>query len=513
MIHFSNDILAPADELVPPAAEPHHHRRQVIVVANRQPWCHERGPDGRVTPRRWSSGVVNAVEPLLETWSGVWIAHGAGSADRETAVDRDGLMIGGASGYRLRRIWLSESEELGYYDGYANSGLWPLCHRAHMQPVFRAADFEAYQTVNARFADAVRDEADATDPVVLVQDYHFALAPQMIRERLPQSTVVTFWHIPWPHWQAYGICPQRRELMAGLLGSDILGFQTAADCQNFIETAEQILDGIAVDRVRNTISYQGRRILVRHYPASIEWPGRWAAGAAVDVCRYAVRRELRLDERVILGVGVDRLDYTKGIEEKFLAIEQLLESHPQFRERFVFVQLAQPTRRRLAPYRKARLRLLECVERINRRFSTGEYQPILLLEAHHNPGTIARYFRAADVCFVNSLHDGMNLVTKEFIASRDDEQGALVLSEFAGAACELTDAVLVNPYDASGAAAALAAALTMSSGEQRRRMRRMRDVVSQNDAHRWASRMVGDALALKPPVAAVNSRGVERAYA
>jgi trehalose 6-phosphate synthase len=455
---------------------------------------------------------VNAVEPLLGTWSGVWVGHGAGSADRETAIDRDGLMIGGESGYRLRRIWLSEGEERGYYDGFANSGLWPLCHRAHTQPVFRAEDFEAYQTVNARFADAVGDEADGDDPVVLVQDYHFALAPQMIRERLPHSTVVTFWHIPWPHWQTYGICPQRRELMAGLLGSDILGFQTAADCQNFIETAEQIL-GIAVDRVRNTISYQGRRILVRHYPASIEWPGRWAAGATVDVCRYAVRRELRLDERVILGVGVDRLDFTKGIEEKFLIIEQLLESHPQLRERFVFVQLAHPTRRRLAPYRKARLRLLECVERINRRFSTGEYQPILLLEAHHNPGTIARYFRAADVCFVNSLHDGMNLVTKEFVAARDDEQGVLVLSEFAGAACELTDAVLVNPYDARGSAAALAAALTMSSVEQRRRMRRMREVVSRNAADRWASRIVGDAMALKAPVAAVNSVSASRAFA
>lgn len=500
---------------IPPASMAENDRpsrRQVIILANRQPYSHECDCGGRVTLRHCSSGVVNAVEPLLAAFSGVWVAHGSGSGDRDASPDRDGLDVGrnGAT-YRLRRVWLSEDEERGYYDGFANEAVWPLCHTVFAQPVFRPGDFDVYQTVNARFADTVANEAHGDDPLVLVQDYHFALAPSMIRQQLPLSTIATFWHIPWPHWQTFAICPQSRELIEGLLGSDIVGFQTTIDCQNFIETAQQVL-GADVDRVRSTVSYNGRLVSICHYPASIEWPGAWASGAPVEVCRQAVRRELRLDDGAILGVGIDRLDYTKGIEEKFLMIEQLLESRPELRGRFVFVQLAQPTRRRLASYRKARGRVLQTLERINRRFSTEEYRPIFLLEAHHAPASIARYFRAADVCVVSSLHDGMNLVSKEFVAARDDERGALLLSTFAGAACELTDALLFNPYDARGGAAALAAAVTMTAAEQRRRMRRMREVVARNDAHRWAARLVGDALMTRGMPAAVHSAGARRAF-
>ena len=472
-----------------------HFNQQVIVLANRQPYSHERDCQGHVTVRRAGSGVVNAVEPLLTACSGVWVAHGSAAGDREAVDERDSVSVPPeAPAYRLRRVWLSDEEERDYYDGFANSALWPLCHRTYVQPVFRAADFQTYRTVNARFAHAVCEEAQNGAAIVMVQDYHFALAPLMIRQEQPSAAVATFWHIPWPHWQTFATCPWKRELLDGLLGSSVIGFQTSADCFNFVETVDRIL-GAEIDSTEGAITYRGRRIVVRDYPTSIEWPGQWASAAPVSACRAAVRRDLRLDERVLLGVGLDRLDFTKGIAEKFLTIERMLEAHEELRGRFVFVQLAEPTRRRLATYRQARQRVLEIADRINRRFSSGEYRPILVLEAHHSASSIARYFRAADVCMVNSLHDGMNLVAKEFVASRDDEQGVLVLSEFAGAAAELSAALLVNPYDIDGSADILAGALEMDADEQGNRMRRLRRAVARHDAHRWASDVLSDALA------------------
>jgi trehalose 6-phosphate synthase len=408
--------------------------------------------------------------------------------------DRDGLRVPpDAPAYRLRRVWLSDSEEREYYDGFANSGLWPLCHRTYVQPTFRADDFATYCRINDRFAAAVCEEARGTPPVILVQDYHFALAPLMIRKRAPSAALATFWHIPWPHWQTFATCPWRNEILQGLLGSNVLGFQTPADCFNFVETVDRLL-GAQIDAGEGIIEYQGRRVLVRDYPASIEWPGQWSDAGSIASCRESVRRDLRLSPDVMLGLGVDRLDYTKGVEEKLLIVERLLEMHPELRGKFVFVQLAQPSRPRLSTYRKARLRILETAERINRRFSAHEYGPIVLAEAHHSQTTVAKYFRAADICVVGSLHDGMNLVSKEFVAARDDEQGVLMLSEFAGASNELHDAVIFNPHDIDGAAALLAASLHMSPTEQRERMRHMRGVVAENDAHAWSSRILDDVL-------------------
>ena len=468
--------------------------QQVIVVANRQPYSHERDAFGRTAVRRSSSGVVNAVEPLLIACSGVWVAHGDAAGDRAATLDRDGLNVPPESPkYRLRRVWLSEQDEREYYDGFSNSALWPLCHRTYVQPVFRSEDFNTYREVNDRFAAAVAEEAVGRAPVVLVQDYHFALAPLMIRKRLPSAAVATFWHIPWPHWQTFATCPWRNEILQGLLGSSVVGFQTPADCFNFVETVDRLL-GAEIDCGEGVITYQGRRVVVRDYPASIDWPGEWTAGPSIGICREVARKDLRLDSDVLLGVGVDRLDYTKGIVEKFLMVERLLESRPDLCGKFVFVELAEPSRHRLSAYRKARLQVLHTADRINRRFATGEYRPILLLEAHHSAATIARYFRAADVCVVSSLHDGMNLVSKEFVASRDDEQGALMLSEFAGAANELHDAVVFNPYHIDQAAATLASTLAMSCDEQRARMHRMRRTVQRHDAHAWASRMLDDVL-------------------
>jgi trehalose 6-phosphate synthase len=470
----------------------------IVVLANHEPYRHDRAPDGSVVVKHSASGLVTAIEPLMRACSGVWVAHGAGTVDTLVVDRRDGLDVPPANPmYRLRRVWLDEHEERGYYYGFANEGLWPLCHRAHVRPVFRPDDFNTYWAINARFVDAVCEEAESQSPLVLVQDYHFALAPQMIRERLPLSTIVAFWHIPWPHPGDFEICPWARYLLNGLLGSSIVGFQTPSDCRNFLDTVGHGLEA-RINREQNVITFAGRRTLVCAYPASIEWPSRWATQSPpIEICRQDVRRELQLPPQVRLAVGVDRLDYTKGIEEKCLAVERLLDLLPQFREGFVFVQIAESSRDRLPVYRDLRARLLMTIDRINSRFRTDGYRPIILLEGHHEPAEVYRFLRAADLCYVGSLHDGMNLVAKEFVSARDDHRGVLVLSRFAGAARELAGALIVNPYDIDDAAHVLAEALSMGEDEQATRMRDLRSVVAEFSAYRWAGQMLADAARLR----------------
>ena len=476
----------------------HLHGERIVIVANREPYIHVRAPDGTIVVQHPASGLVTAIEPVMRACSGVWIAHGAGSADRETADRHGHLRVPpGEEAYTLRRIWLSKEEERGYYYGFANEGLWPLCHLAHARPVFRSEDWNYYRTVNERFADAVCEEVDMKDPIVLVQDYHFALAPRLIRERLPQASVITFWHIPWPNSEHFGICPWREEILEGMLGSSILGFHTQFHCNNFIDSVDRYLES-RIDREHNAIVQHGRTTFVRPYPISLEWPVHWLKDLPTAAeCRSAVRAELKLAPDALLGVGVDRLDYTKGVEERFLAVERLLERYPQYRGRFTFVQLAAPSRTEIERYRQLDENIVKVVERINQRFRQGQYQPIILKLAHHEPPTVFRYYRAADVCYVSSLHDGMNLVAKEFVAARDDEAGVLVLSQFTGAARELTEALIVNPYDIDQASAALAAALVMPPQEQRERLRAMRALLAELNVYRWAGRMLTDAARLR----------------
>jgi trehalose 6-phosphate synthase len=467
---------------------------QVIVVSNREPYIHETGPDG-VMIRRPASGLVTAVEPVMRACSGTWIAHGSGSADR-TVVDRhDRVGVPpGRNEYVLRRIWLSAEEEKGYYYGFANEGMWPLCHVAHVRPVFRESDWEHYRAVNQRFADAVVAEARSEDPVVLVQDYHFALLPAMIRARLPRATILTFWHIPWPNPESFGICPWRREILEGMLGSTILGFHTRFHCKNFIETVDRYLEA-RIEHEHSTISFKGEETLVESYPISIEWPSEEERRAwpTVAECRRRVFERMALPADTCLALGVDRFDYTKGILERLHAVERLLEKWPQWIGRFVFVQVAAPSRSLLEEYQTFQEHIARVTERINERFGRSDYRPIHLVPQHHEHDAVTELFRACDVCVVTSLHDGMNLVCKEFVAARDDEQGALILSRFAGAAREMNEALIVNPYHVEETADALHRGATMPPAEQRERMASLRMTVRENNVFRWAGHMLGDA--------------------
>jgi trehalose 6-phosphate synthase len=476
----------------------HLHGEKVVILANREPYIHERTAEGGTRIVHPASGLVTALEPVMRACSGVWIAHGSGSADRDTADYKGRIRVPpGEESYLLRRVWLSAEEEKGYYYGFANEGLWPLCHIAHARPIFRSEDWAHYQEVNEKFADALCEEVDSEDPIVLVQDYHLALAPRLIRERLPRATVTMFWHIPWPNAEQLGVCPWRNELLEGMLGASIVGFHTQFHCNNFVDSVERYLEA-RTDREQNAVVQRGRSTLVRPYPISLEWPTRWLREAPpAEECRAAVFAELGLLPDALLGVGVDRLDYTKGIEERMLAVERMLERYPALVGRFTFVQVAAPSRVIIKRYQELNTRVERLAARINERFGRDDYRPIILKRVHHEPQRVVQYYRAADVCYVSSLHDGMNLVSKEFVAAREDERGVLVLSQFTGAARELTEAFIVNPYDLDEASSALAAALHMSPEEQGDRMRSMRAFLSEFNVYRWAGRMLVDAARLR----------------
>ncbi|QXE86462.1 trehalose-6-phosphate synthase [Geomonas nitrogeniifigens] len=470
---------------------------RIIVVSNREPYIHIRKGDG-IEVHRPASGLVTAVEPVMRACSGTWIAHGSGSADRLVTDRHDRVAVPpDTPEYTLRRIWLSKEEESGYYYGFANEGLWPLCHIAHVRPIFRSSDWQQYREVNQRFADAVVREADSEDPVVLVQDYHFALLPSMIRRALPKATVITFWHIPWPNPESFGICPWREELLEGMLGSTILGFHTPFHRKNFLETVDRYLE-TRIEHESSTISRGGSLTMVESYPISIQWPPPWQdRQPPVAQCREELRRELGVGPEHLVGIGVDRLDYTKGILERFRAVEKAIEQHPEMSGRFTFIQIAAPSRSALDDYQAFDAQVHALAQRVNQRFSREGWQPIILKAEHHEPEVVNRYYRGADVCVVTSLHDGMNLVAKEFVAARDDEQGVLVLSQFTGAAHEMHEALIVNPYHIEQTAEAIFRALIMPQFEQRERMRSMRALVRDFNVYRWAGRMLLDAARVR----------------
>lgn len=464
---------------------------QILVVSNREPYIHNRRDDGSVSVQIPASGLVSALEPVIRACGGTWIAHGSGTADRDTVDVNDRVAVPpGQPFYTLRRIWLSEEEQEGYYYGAANEGLWPLCHIAFVRPVFREGDWRTYKAVNEKFADAIVAEAKQEDPIILVQDYHFALLPRMIRDRLPRATIVTFWHIPWPNAETFGICPWREEIIDGLLGSSVLGFHTQAHCNQFLDAVDTYMES-RIDRERDSVTFGGQETLIRPYPISIEWPpAALATQEPVEKCRSLVREHLELPPDMRIGVGIERFDYTKGIIDRMQAIDILLTEHPEWRRDFVFVQVAAPTRSKLANYRQLQEEAEALARQINDKHGSPGYEPINLLIRHHEPDQVFELFRASDLCIVSSLHDGMNLVAKEFVAARDDEKGVLILSAFAGASRELSEALIVNPYDAHAMAEAIHRALRMTHTEQRERMRLMRDQVRERNVYRWAGQML-----------------------
>ena len=469
---------------------------RIFVLSNREPYMHVlQGKETvcMVPP----SGLVTAIEPVLRACDGVWVAHGSGSEDALNVDKFDRLRVPPDDPrYTLRRVWLSKEEEAGYYDGFANEGLWPLCHIAHTRPIFRASDWEWYQSVNEKFAAALLEEMEGNaDPIVFVQDYHFALVPRLIKAARPDARVAIFWHIPWPNAEAFGICPWQARLLDGLLGADLIGFHIPLHCNNFLSTVDRVLEA-RTDREHMTTRRDGHTSAVRPYPVSVALDGSTPERKTPPPSRDELLKEFGLRCETLI-VGVDRMDYTKGIVERLMAVEKLIEEHPFYLERLTMVQIAAPSRSRIPSYIELNRKVKETVERINKRYQTAQWKPILLIERQCSHAVVDLWYRAAAVCLVTSLHDGMNLVAKEYVAAHDDEDGVLVLSKFTGAATELLDALIVNPYDIEGVAEAIHQALEMNPDERRKRMCRMRHHVMDHNIYRWAASILGDLRELR----------------
>ena len=474
---------------------------QMIVVGNREPYIHLRRvrephwwqrllgskPSEDITWIRPASGVVTALDPIMRACGGTWVAHGSGTADAEV-VDTHGRVRvpPDRPAYTLRRVWLTEAEEEGYYYGAANNAIWPLCHIAYARPEFNDSDWETYSRVNRRFAEAVLDEVGARPAIVFIQDYHFALLPRFIKDARPDLVVCQFWHIPWPNPETFRVCPWAEPILHGLLGNDLLSFHIQFHCNNFLETVERTLEA-RVDYEHFAVVRGGHPTLVKPFAISID-PDLWAPPARFD--RQAEERTLRAalgigSERIIFGV--DRLDYTKGIPDRLRAYERLLTRHPEWRENVVFVQVGAPSRDHLSRYKALGREVHELVTEVNNRFKANNWRPIVYLNEHRGPAQLAALYRAASVCVVSSLHDGMNLVAKEFIAARGDHRGVLVLSRFAGAARDLNEAVQVNPFAVDEFGDALHFALSMPEDQQERRMRALNARVRNHTVYDWAA--------------------------
>ena len=471
----------------------------LFVVSNREPYMHVKRSKGieALVP---ASGLVTALEPILRACDGVWIAHGSGNADREVVDSHDRIRVPPDSPeYALRRVWLTPEEEEGYYYGFSNEGLWPLCHIAHTRPIFRGSDWRSYQEANRKFAEAVVEEmAGAEAPLLLVQDYHFALLPRMVKEIRRDVRIAIFWHIPWPNPEAFGICPWQRELLDGILGADLVGFHTQAHCNNFLESVDAALES-RIEWERFAVKRLGHITFVRPFPISVDFREP-VSGIDAEESPYELRSSLLKGLGIkasFLGVGVDRIDYTKGIVERFRGVERFLELHPSYVGNFTFIQIGAPSRTRIARYDNLVHEVEAEAARINERFQTKDWKPIAMLSRHHDHKEIRRYYRAADLCMVTSLHDGMNLVAKEFVAARDDGEGALILSQFTGASRELRDALIVNPYDTEQLGEAIRQALEMDPEERRRRMQRMRRVVKDHNVYSWAGSLISELFEIR----------------
>jgi trehalose-6-phosphate synthase len=464
-----------------------------ICVANREPYIHVRTTSG-IRCTEPDSGVVSALDPILRATGGTWIAHGSGSADRETSDEKGRVRVPpGDERYTLRRVWLTEEEEEGYYYGLSNEGLWPLCHIAYQRPAFRKEDWKQYVAVNEKFAEAVVDEIGQERALVFIQDYHFALLPKLVKEKAPGAIVCQFWHIPWPNPEAFRICPWKRDLLEGLLGNDLLAFHIQHHCNNFLDTVDRELEA-RIDRERHSVVLRGSPTLIRPHPISTDFErfSLEAGSPASQERQILLRKKFRISGmKVLLSVG--RMDYTKGIVERLQGLDILLARHPEWIGKVVLLEIGIPSRTRISRYRFLQEEIESLATQINRKYRTGNWKPIHLIRDHQDSAMLSSFYRMADVCLVTSLHDGMNLVAKEFVAARGDGRGVLMLSQFTGAARELGQAVIINPYAVDDLADSLHQALVMPPEEQAARLERLRAAVREHNVYRWAGKLLDEA--------------------
>ncbi len=466
--------------------------RLLIVVSNREPYIHVSSGE-KIECIVPASGLTVALDPVMRACGGVWVAHGSGSADKEVVDSKNRVAVPpGEDSYSLRRVWLTKEEEEGYYLGFSNEALWPLCHIAYTPPHFDEADWNTYKKVNQLFADAILDEVGDRKAFIFIQDYHLALLPRLLKARNSEVLTAQFWHIPWPNPEAFRICPWGEEIMDGLLGNGLLGFHIRYYCDNFLENVNLFLES-KIDYERWAIKRGGQTTLVRHFPISVDFDQITydASGEEVANEMGKIQNSWKLNNEIV-GIGIDRVDYTKGIPHRLKALDKFLTKYPDYQERLVFFQLAEPSRIHIKRYKELNAEVDDLVEEINWKYQSGGWKPIIYVKSHCTPATLIAFNRLAHFCVVSSLHDGMNLVAKEFVSSRVDEDGILILSRFTGAARELTDALLINPYAIDSFADAIRAAIEMPKRQRQKRMRKLRQVVQQNNIYQWAGSIISE---------------------
>jgi alpha,alpha-trehalose-phosphate synthase [UDP-forming] len=467
---------------------------RLILVSNREPYVHSYS-SGEIVCEQPASGLTIALDPIMRACGGTWVAHGSGDADRimVDAASHVGVPPGDPR-FTLRRVWLTKAQETGYYYGLANQALWPLCHAVFTRPVFKPEDWQAYREVNEAFAQAVLEEAGDAPSFVFIQDYHFALLPRLLKESNPNLIVAQFWHIPWPNPEVFRSFPWKNELLDGLLGNDLLGFHLRLHCLNFLDTVDRTLEAKA-DHELFEVTRGGRTTSVRPFPISIDFEEQNTIAQSAETEKQMARwrRSLGLHQE-FLGIGIDRIDYTKGIVERLRALDRFLTQYPDYRERLVFVQVGVPSRTRIREYKQLEEEIVDLVDELNWKWAQGSWRPVIFIERHFDRVPLAALHRLAHFAIVSSLHDGMNLVAKEYVGSRFDEDGVLILSDFAGASRELTDAIVVNPFDEEELAEAIKQALEMPEEARKKRMQKMREVVAENNIYRWAGKILSALL-------------------
>ena len=467
---------------------------RIIVVSNRQPYVHEL-VEGNLRVSIPAGGVTTAIDPLMQECGGTWIAHGSGAGDYLAVDERNCVMVPPDDpSYTLRLMWLSDEEQRGYYYGVSNDGLWPLCHNAYIEPTFDQSDWEIYRSVNRAFARQVLEEIDGRPAAVFIQDYHLALLPRFLRDADPDVITGQFWHIPWPNYETFRICPWQEELLDGLLGNDMLGFHIGDHCNNFMEASRRIL-GARVHDEFSLVYHRDDATLVRPVPISVDFHQLETDAQNTDVSDEMERivSEWGLEDKII-GLGIDRIDYTKGIPHRIRAIGLFFEQNPEYIGKVVFIQAGVMSRTNIFAYQQLADQIDRLLEDVNSRFGTDDWQPIMYMPTDLPYLTLMALRRLARFCVVSSLHDGMNLVAKEFVASRFDHDGVLILSPFTGAALELTDSLIVNPYDVGRFADSIRQAVEMPRQERQMRMANMRAVVQENNIYKWAARSLVDMM-------------------
>ena len=467
---------------------------KLIVVSNRQPYVHDL-IGGELSYASPAGGLTTAIDPLMQECGGTWVAYGGGRGDWLAVDAKNRIQVPPDDpAYTLRLVWLTEQEQQGYYYGFSNEGLWPLCHNAFIEPTFQTPDWETYHTVNSVFVRQVLDEVDGQPAAVFTQDYHLALLPRLLRDADPDIITGQFWHIPWPTYEIFRICPWGEELLDGLLGNDLLGFHIGDHCNNFLEAASRVL-GARAHEEYNLVYHKNEPTLVRPFPISVDFEQINHDSQSAEVTDEVERLmdEMGLEGQIV-GLGIDRIDYTKGIPHRIRAIGRFLEKYPEYVGKVVFVQAGVMSRTDIDAYQLLSSQIDQELASVNYRYSTDNWKPIIYLPDDLPDVTLAALRRIARFCVVSSLHDGMNLVAKEYVASRFDEDGVLILSPFTGAASELVDSVIVNPYATDDFADAILEAVTMPEELRHDRMVRMREVVQENNIYMWAARLFVDLM-------------------